>query len=219
MRDVLDDDERKVKPLSLLMITTAAILGSMIVYNAMWGRTTAERAQLMAEVPQGATTRMEVVVQPADAPTVTIKYDADIETVQRELLALGQYHGMVDGVNGQRTKSAVELYQQTNGLAITGVVTAELINHIRYTRKIKAASEFTGSVEPAAPLQKVNNSKYIFKAQSALGKLGYDIGEPTGDLDEATKAAILQFQMENGMEMDGKATAGLVEVLAKLATN
>jgi peptidoglycan hydrolase-like protein with peptidoglycan-binding domain len=219
MRDVLDDDERKVKPLSLLMITTAAILGSMIVYNAMWGRATAERAQLIAEIPQGATTRMEVVVPQADAPTVTIKYDADVEAVQRELLALGQYHGMVDGVNGQRTKSAVELYQQTNGLAITGEVTAELINHIRYTRKIKAASEFTGSVDQAEPLPKTNNSKFVFRAQAALAKLGYDIGEPTGDLDEATKAAILQFQMENGMEMDGQASAGLVAILAKSTGN
>jgi peptidoglycan hydrolase-like protein with peptidoglycan-binding domain len=219
MRDVLDDDERKVKPLSLVMITTAAILGSMIVYNAMWGRGTTERAQLIAEVPQGATTRMEVVVPNANAPTVTIKYDPDVETVQRELLALGTFHGMVDGVNGQRTKSAVELYQQINGLTITGEVSADLINHIRYTKKIKAASEFTGSLDTAEPAPKANNSKNIFRAQAALAKLGYDIGEPTGDLDEATKAAILQFQLDNGMEMDGIASAGLVAVLAKSAGN
>jgi peptidoglycan hydrolase-like protein with peptidoglycan-binding domain len=219
MRDVLDDDERKVKPLSLLMITTAAILGSMIVYNALWGRATAERAQLMAEVPQGATTRMEVVVASADVPTVIIKFDKNVEAIQRELLALGQYHGMVDGVNGQRTKSAVELYQQNNGLTVDGEVTVELINHIRYTRKIKAASEFTGSIEPTAPTAKESNSTFIFRAQSALGKLGYDIGEPTGDLDDATKAAVLQFEMENGLEMDGKITAGLVAILVKSADN
>jgi peptidoglycan hydrolase-like protein with peptidoglycan-binding domain len=120
---------------------------------------------------------------------------------------------------GQRTKSAIELYQQNSGLAVTGDTSPELLNHIRYTRKVQAASEFTGSVEPVKPTVKNDVSKYILKTQAALGKLGYDLGEPTGQLDEATKSAILQFQMENGLEMDGKASAGLAAVLEQVAGN
>jgi peptidoglycan hydrolase-like protein with peptidoglycan-binding domain len=218
MRDVLDDDERKVKPVSLLMVTTAAVLGSMIIYNAMWGQGSALRGQLAA-IPAGATTRMDVTVPPEDANTVVIKYDPAIEDVQRELLASGQFKGMVDGVNGQRTKSAVQQYQQENGLPVTGEVTPELISHIQYTRKVKAAAEFTGSIDPAPAVTKTDpnqeRAKDILKVQAALAKLGYDIGEPTGTLDEPTHAAILQYELENGLSMDGEIDAPLLASLLK----
>ncbi len=219
MRDVLDDDERKVKPVSLLMITTAAILGSMIIYNAVWKGGASQRQQLVAEVPLGATTHMEVIVPSADAPTVVIKYDPLVEDVQRELLAMGQYKGMVDGVNGQRTKLAIQQYQQVNGLPVTGEVSTELITHIEYARKIKAAAEFTGSIDPAPVKSMPNDSKNIIKVQAALANLGYDLGQPTGALDEATHAAILQFEMENGLAMDGAVNAELLAALTKTASN
>jgi peptidoglycan hydrolase-like protein with peptidoglycan-binding domain len=217
MRDVLDDDERKVKPVSLLMVTTAVILGSMIVYNAMWGKGSSSASLQMVAVPAGATTRMSVAVP--DVNTVIIKYDPAIEDVQRELLALGQYKGMVDGVNGQRTKIAIQQYQQDNSLPVTGEVTPELINHIQYTRKVKAAAEFTGSIDPApaVPTLKDDPTLDILKVQGALSKLGYDLGEPTGKLDDATRAAILKFEMENGLSMDGAVDAQLLAALAKPA--
>jgi peptidoglycan hydrolase-like protein with peptidoglycan-binding domain len=218
MRDVLDDDERKVKPVSLLMVSLAFVMSGMIVYNAMWGRGASSRLQQLAEVPAGATTRMDVTVPATDANTVIIKYDPAIEDVQRELLAIGQYKGMVDGVNGQRTKIAIQQYQQDNGLAITGEVTPDLMNHIRYTRKVKAAAEFTGSIEPApkpVAAAKNNPTQNILKVQAALSKMGYDLGEPTGQMDEATKAAILQYEMENGLSMDGAIDAPLIAALTQ----
>jgi peptidoglycan hydrolase-like protein with peptidoglycan-binding domain len=217
MRDVLDDDERKVKPVSLLMITTAAILGSMIIYNAVWSAGTVQRHQLFAEVPAGATTRMEVAVPSSDASTVVIKYDPLVEDVQRELLALGDYKGMVDGVNGQRTKQAIQQYQQTNGLAVNGEVSTELVTHIMYTRKIKAASETTGSIDPVPAKIIQDDSAKITKVQTALANLGYDLGEASGQLDEPTRAAILQFEMEKGLAMDGSINAELMAALSKPA--
>jgi peptidoglycan hydrolase-like protein with peptidoglycan-binding domain len=219
MRDVLDDDERKVKPVSLLMITTAAVLGSMIIYNAVWSAGTGQRQQLFADVPEGATTRMVVTVPSADTATVVIKYDPLVEDVQRELLAIGDYKGMVDGVNGIRTKQAIQQYQQSNGLPVTGEVSAELVSHIQYAKKIKAASEFTGSIEPAPAKIVRDDNKNIIKVQSALANLGYDLGEPSGKLDEPTHAAILQFEMENGLAMDGAVNAELMAALAKTASN
>lgn len=219
MRDVLDDDERKVKPVSLLMITTAAVLGSMIIYNAVWGAGTAQRRELFAEVPAGATTRMEVSVPSSDAATVVIKYDPLVEDVQRELLAIGDYKGMVDGVNGQRTKQAIQQYQQSNGLAVTGEVSTELVTHIMYNKKIKAAPEFTGSIDPAPAQIMQDESKKIMKVQSALADLGYDLGEASGKVDEATRTAILQYEMENGLAMDGAVNAELLAALAKITGN
>jgi peptidoglycan hydrolase-like protein with peptidoglycan-binding domain len=213
MRDVLDDDERKLKPVSLLMITTAAVLGSMIVYNAMFAQSATNQARQLAAVPAGATTRMQVTVPATDVNTVVFKYDPAVEDVQRELLAVGLFKGMVDGVIGQRTKLAIQQYQQVNGLPITGEVTPDLINHIKYTHKVQAASEFTGSIDaapgkvdaqaPVAAATSANEPTNIVKVQKALAQRGYDIGEPTGQLDAATKAAILQFEMDNGLAMNG----------------
>jgi peptidoglycan hydrolase-like protein with peptidoglycan-binding domain len=227
MRDVLEDDERKLRPVSLLLITTGIILSGMIVYN---GLTTGAVSNLASSQ---ATTRMEVTVPTIPTNTVVFKYDADVEDVQRELLASGHYKGMVDGVMGQRTTDAIQRYQQDNGLAITGQVSSELINHIRYTRKIKAAAEFTGSVEPSkveppvTPLQpaptqqaalstsKPNKKQAILRVQMSLANLGYDLGEPTGDMDDATRAAILQYEMDNGLAMNGVVDDPLLAALSK----
>lgn len=230
MRDVLDDDERNLKPTSVLLIFTAAILSGMIIYNGL--TTDGSRTNAALASPQ-ATTRMSVAAPQAQTSTVVFKYDTIVEDVQRELLASGQFKGMVDGVMGQRTALAIQQYQQDNGLAVTGAVSEELVNHIRYTRKIKAAAEFTGSVTPAkteiAPaLQTINMNQVakvepaqtsqrqaILRAQMTLANLGYDLGEPSGELDEATKAAILQYEMENGLAMEGVVDAPLLASLSK----
>jgi peptidoglycan hydrolase-like protein with peptidoglycan-binding domain len=222
MRDVLDDDERKVKPVSLLMVTTAAILSGMIIYNALWGKGSgAHTQQLVVAVPAGASTHMEVAVPMSDSNTVVIKYDPVIEDAQRELSATGHYTGIVDGVNGQHTKMAIQKFQEDNGLPVTGEVTPDLMNRIRYMHKVKAASEFTGSLDPA-PAQaevKANDNQDIIKVQAALAKLGYDLGEPTGKMDDETRAAILQFEMDNGLSMDGAIDASVLAALAKPAGN
>jgi peptidoglycan hydrolase-like protein with peptidoglycan-binding domain len=232
MRDVLDDDERKLRPTSLILIATATILSGMIVYN---GLTAGSNTRQLALTSPQATTRMEVTVPDSSANTVVFKYDADVENVQRELLATGHYKGLVDGVMGERTKQAIQQYQQDNALAVTGDVSNSLVNHIRYTRKIKAAAEFTGSVEPSQidvappalkPVQPINVQKAqapvkqnkhqaILRVQMSLANLGYDLGEPSGVMDDATRAAILQYEMENGLAMEGVIDDPLLASLTK----
>ena len=223
MRDVIDDDDRKVRPTSMLMLTSATILGAMIIYNALASNTS-------KSPPLHGTTRMQVSLPEQSSNTVVFKYDADVENLQRELLATGHYKGMVDGVMGQRTQLAIQNYQHDNALQETGLVSGALINHIRFTRKIKAAAEFTGSVDPlaqadATPVRKPvlkqatafkpNKQQQVLRAQMTLANLGYDLGDPTGTLDEPTRAAILKFQMDNGLAMDGDVNASLLTALTK----
>jgi peptidoglycan hydrolase-like protein with peptidoglycan-binding domain len=252
MRDVLEDDERKVRPLGLLMLTTSAVLSVMILYNTMYGQNNQGRASTVT-----ASTHVEVPV-PIDASnTVVFKYDANVEDVQRELLATGHFKGLVDGVNGQKTKIAIQQFQQETGLAITGEITPDLINHIRYTRKVKAASEYTGSINPAPEAPPVlarqvvsqqvlaepepavaapvvpkpkktlkNNSatavpkplqnNNVITVQRALAAKGYEVGAANGKMSAATRAAILKYELDNGMPMDGVIDLPL---LAALNTN
>jgi peptidoglycan hydrolase-like protein with peptidoglycan-binding domain len=135
-------------------------------------------------------------------------------------------------------------------------VSKDLATHVQYTNKLKAASEFTGSVDPAPPadniaslinpeplVQAANepgkselppaaiakgtslapaiNAKImrIKSVQIALSSMGYPAGKVTGSLNEATKSAILKFEMDNGLAMDGVVDAKLLEALQITADN
>ena len=258
MRDVLDEETGRLKPLSALLLVLAAILASFITYNAMFGQHGDSSTRVASNLNPGASgaTPMDGNVPVDPANTITIKYDPTVQDVQRALLESGIYHGQVDGVIGQRTKLAIEQYQQANGLAVTGEVSKDLATHIQYTNKLKAASEFTGSVEPAAmevpilssqspkPLaQSANedgkselgaatlkntislapaiNAKQlrVKRVQIALSSLGYQSGKVTGSLNGATKSAILKFELDNGLPMDGVVNARLLKALQITASN
>ena len=204
VKDVLDDGW-KIRPLSMLLLVCAGTLSSMIVYNAIAKQPVGARLAVASGVP----------TQPIN--TVVLKYDPLIQDAQRELLALGVYKGSVDGVNGLHTKQAIQDYQQLNGLPLTGEVSDDLINHMRFSHKVQAASEFTGSVapagaqvvQPAKPAQDLN----IKKVQVALAGMGYDINKLDGMLNDETHSAILKYQMDNGLDMGGTVDTGLLEAL------
>ncbi len=258
MRDVLDEETGRLKPLSALLLLGAAILAAMISYNAMFAQHIdfGPHLAVNGQTDQSGLSHVDGAVPADPANTIVIKYDPVVEDVQRALLVSGIYHGQVDGVNGQRTKSAIAEYQQANGLPVTGEVSKELATHIQYTNKLKAASEFTGSVEPASlevpiltqskskpALQSANedgkselgattlknsislapaiNAKQlrIKRVQIALSSLGYKAGKVTGSLNESTKSAILKFEMDNGLAMDGVVNSKLLQALQITSSN
>lgn len=55
------------------------------------------------------------------------KKDVDIKTIQSLLIKAGYIPGKVDGIYGERTKSAIVRFQQVNGLPVTGIPSEELM--------------------------------------------------------------------------------------------
>ncbi|MDE2444898.1 MAG: peptidoglycan-binding protein [Alphaproteobacteria bacterium] len=254
MRDILSDDEHKLKPLSLVMLTTSAILSTMILYNTIFAQPRAEPSVLSAAQPAGAKAGAAVNMPVAAGSTVVFQYDVTVEEVQRALLAIGLFKGLVDGVNGQRTKNAIQLYQQQAGLPVTGEITPALLAKLRYTQRVKAASEYTGSITPApavavttepSPLaqaalraseepvsakiaprvaaaappvgptpKKLTQNTRVMSAQKLLVAKGYSISAVNGQMNAETRAAILQFEMDNGLEMQGIVDVSLLQALA-----
>jgi peptidoglycan hydrolase-like protein with peptidoglycan-binding domain len=201
--------EPRLRPSTAIVAIISATLGSMILYNVFLGQDGHPDGQMTA-----GTARMSVTGPGKRTQSITLKYEELVEDVQRELLATGHFQGLVDGVNGPRTKLAVEHYQKAGGLAVTGEVSKKLLEHIRYTRKIAQASDFTGSVAPPAPEAPLpffaaKTDKDILQLQQRLAKLGYDPGSRSGTLDDATRASILIFQMDRGLAMDGKISPSL----------
>jgi peptidoglycan hydrolase-like protein with peptidoglycan-binding domain len=230
VKDVIDENEWKMKPLSMLLTVSAGILGTMIIYNSVFHQPA--RLRLVQGLPGGATTHLDVPAPTDGATTVMLKYDPLIEDAQRELLAMGLFKGMVDGVNGQRTKQAIAQYQQMNGLPATGEATQDVINHIKFTRKVQAAAQFTGSTQPVAegtqpkaptavvpaPVVSAVQIQQIKKVQVALAGLGYGINQTDGKISEETRAAILKYEMDNGLDMVGAIDDSLLAAL-KISAN
>ena len=221
VKDVILDDGWKLKPVSALLLLLAGGLSVMIVWNA-----------LANQKHQAATTAANA---PASGEVIVLKYDPQIQEAQSEMLALGVYAGPVDGVYAPRTKQAIETYQKLNGLEQTGVATPELINHMKFTHKVQAAAQFTGSVTPAAVdpvLSTTPQAAAVYekaaadaadaakakelavkKVQLALASLGYKIKKMDGQVSAETRSAILKYQMDNGLDMSGTVDKDLTAAL------
>lgn len=223
VKDVIMDDGWKLKPVSAVLLLAAATLSSAIAWNAL----------IHQKHPQMA--GLATATAAATGDLVVLKYDPMIQQAQREMLALGVYNGPIDGVNGQSTKQAIASYQQLNGLPQNGVATPELVNHMKFTHKVQAAAQFTGSIAPttaevvaapkpqttviyekaAAEAAAATKAKEVSvkKVQVALAGLGYKIKKMDGHISAETRAAILKYEMDNGMDMNGAVDKTLTDAL------
>jgi peptidoglycan hydrolase-like protein with peptidoglycan-binding domain len=228
---IVVDEPRASKPIAVVLSAGAFVGTCAIVFNAFFNQPVSKGA-LPNLVADGARTRVTVTADDKTSRVITLKYDALVEDVQRELLATGHFNGLVDGVTGPKTKIAVETYQRENKLDATGEVSKSLLEHIQYTRKLNQAAEFTGSVAPeelpepkpvvappqAAKIVKTEQpapggDKAILRVQERLAVLGYDPGSRSGQLDEGTRSAILIFEMDQGLPMQGKISKQLLAAL------
>jgi peptidoglycan hydrolase-like protein with peptidoglycan-binding domain len=223
------DEPRPSKPFAIVLSAAALAGCCSILFNAFFGQAN----QVVSDGgPATASTSTRVV---------TLKYDALIEDIQRELLATGHFKGLVDGVTGPRTRVAIETYQRDNKMDVTGEATKGLLEHIQYTRKVNQAAEFTGSLTPSrvdakpvvVPLAKLpkplkkpltkpqasSGDGAILKLQQRLAELGYDPGSRSGQLDEGTRSAILIFEMDQGLPMEGKISKALLSALKAAETS
>ena len=59
--------------------------------------------------------------------------DATVAAVQRRLARAGYYHGSIDGVIGQGTRTAIRGFERNNGLPVDGVIDRELLRTMGLT--------------------------------------------------------------------------------------
>jgi peptidoglycan hydrolase-like protein with peptidoglycan-binding domain len=213
---VVVDAPRQTKPFAIALSLVAFLGSGAIVYNLFFNQVSSVATVASAD----GSTRVTVSPGQKSSRTITLKYDSMVEDVQRELLATGHFNGLVDGVTGPRTKIAIEAYQRDNKIDVTGEISKGLLEHIQYMRKLNQAAEFTGSVTPrvtapavvvqsAVPKAKTSDNA-IAKVQQRLAQLGYDPGSRSGQLDEGTRSAIMIFEMDHGLPMQGKISKGLL---------
>jgi peptidoglycan hydrolase-like protein with peptidoglycan-binding domain len=169
-----------------------------------------------------ATIRIEREPQPVAA----IPKDPAIERVQSVLHDLGLYSGMVDGLNGPNTRTAILSYQKIDGLPQTGEVDEVLLTRLdggpttagivprpvpapRSAMQSAAARNQTG-----APVGEADSR--VTKIQAGLKAFGNEGIEIDGKVGSRTRSAILEFQTLFGLPETGEPDEQLYQKMREI---
>ncbi len=207
MVGIVEQDGQTLSPLNVGAIVLTVGLGAWIAWNALMQQPV-DSASL--ELPPGATAKIFVDPQETPGGTITLRFDPAIEEIQKALAASGYYNGPVDGISGRRTRTAIEAFQQANGLDVTGQASPELADRIRLAQAFTQAAGITSSTAPTPSTDTVT-----LQVQRDLSELGYSPGSINGTIGPETREAIRAFERERGLPETGSISEPLLAELAK----
>jgi peptidoglycan hydrolase-like protein with peptidoglycan-binding domain len=212
MHDELPKQPRRNRILPFTAWTLSAVMAFAIVGNALFGQQPRPLPVQAGLEPQASVDAAGPETPQVGVRTIQLKFDPVVEAVQRELITAGYYKGIADGINGRKTRQAVIAYQEAVGLQPDGQPTAELAEHIRFTRAVAQAALFTGTIE-AAPDADIRAA--IRRVQTALTELSYSPGAVNGELTRQTRDAIIAFQRDHNMPETGEINDALMAELGR----
>jgi peptidoglycan hydrolase-like protein with peptidoglycan-binding domain len=131
--------------------------------------------------------------------------------VQQQLAQAGVYRGRADGVWGPDSETALQQYQSTHGLLVTGELnpaTARMLGLdpaqlVQQEQQAAAAPYNSGTLSPDA----------VRAVQSRLGQLGFYRGAADGVWGPGTQQAIAQFQESRGLQPNSQLNPATVNAL------
>ncbi len=127
-----------------------------------------------------------------------------IMAAQEALEALGYDPGPADGVAGGNTERAVRTFQEEFGLAVTGEVSAALVD-----RMLAEVAGGGASAEKRLERGGLLRS-YTRAVQDGLRRLGYDPGPVDGLVGPMTRKAVRAWQAAAGIEVTGEISGALL---------
>ena len=167
----------------------------------------------------------------AQAQTYRLGDEADeIATVQTALKKLKLYTGDSTGHFGEKTETAIRLFQSRNHLATNGILSEETLVAICEKAGIdvpvssgsststststttKTSSSTT--VSSGSMLRYDSSGDAVLKLQQDLQALGYYSGTISGHFGSLTEAAVMNFQRKNGLSPDGIAGTKTLDTIA-----
>jgi peptidoglycan hydrolase-like protein with peptidoglycan-binding domain len=154
---------------------------------------------------------------PASAPATTAMSEQArgqlVANIQRELNRRGYYDGVVDGVWGARTDTAVRDFIQATGAKVNADANDALLRAITAAPARRAAAPARTN-DPIAAL--IAPSQRLLAVQRALNDFAYGPVNPTGLYDSQTRAAIERFERARGMPVTGQVSDRLVRELSSV---
>ncbi|MCM8899788.1 peptidoglycan-binding protein [Caldicoprobacter algeriensis] len=149
---------------------------------------------------------------------------SQVVTLQRRLNELGYNCGAADGVFGSRTRQAVMVFQRDNGLAVDGIVGPKTIAKLFAVNNPPQNQNPEPSAPPSNDKQTSGGSEngnqnatppitttlrlgsrgsQVVTLQRRLNELGYNCGAADGVFGSRTRQAVMAFQRDNGLAVDG----------------
>ena len=152
---------------------------------------------------------------------------AAVTTLQKRLQELGYLGGTVDGKFGVETEAAVIAFQQSNNLTADGkagtATQSKLFsgtgnrasgNAVRIAGKNVSGRDASGIASTGyETLEFGSTGEAVRKLQNRLDALGYKPGYTDGKFGAGTEAAVMAFQANNNLTVDGKAGPATQRVL------
>jgi len=130
---------------------------------------------------------------------------AALTQVQERLRQAGAYGGRADGVWGPDSQSALERFQQRNGLQVTGTLnqaTAATLG-LNPGELLGGGATASGTAAPEAEPGSLSRPA-VRNLQSRLRVLGFYRGTVDGIWGAGTQAAIERFQQGRGLQPTGQ---------------
>lgn len=149
------------------------------------------------------------VLDASAAPEFTPRdFELTTKDVQSMLSTKGYDVGKLDGVMGPRTEAAIKQFQKDRGLKVDGKVgpkTRAAMEASAYSvpMDVKFSSDVSDMSDALTVSGNIKKSKEEkLDVQKALLELGYDVGAVDGIIGTKTRAAIRQFQKDQGLKAD-----------------
>ena len=124
-----------------------------------------------------------------------------VRNMQERLRDLGYLADDADGIFGERTEAAVELFQQENGLTVNGVANEATLKRLYSSN----AAECSSYIE----LRRGDSGYRVRALNERLKELYYLEGDAGSYYSSATAEAVRRFQAEIGLRQSGRASASL----------
>jgi peptidoglycan hydrolase-like protein with peptidoglycan-binding domain len=199
------------RPIDSLAGALAGACTIMILVNAL---------ALQQGRPAAATDRQaEPPARPAAQRVDAPKRSELVAQVQTALAERGLYEGVVDGLMGAGTASAVRAFEQSQGAPATGEASEKILAALLTAPMLKAEAKFeTKPTAPAAPTQAITTGSAapnprLMAAQRALAKIGYGPVSIDGKLGAETRSAIRTFERDRGMPETGEPSPAVLRAL------
>ena len=154
---------------------------------------------LLAALTAGAAARADV---PVDMTS------SEVLLMEQRLSKLGYFTSEPDDTYDAETRSALESFQQANGLDVTGAAdsaTLERLNSLDALSRQDYLTRFSNAYAGMAALEKGSVSNDVLVLQRKLKEYGFFSDEPDGAFSDATQRAVESFQMVNGLSVTGVA--------------
>ena len=135
----------------------------------------------------------------------------EVLDVQSRLSSLGYDVGTdgVDGLFGTDTRMAVMCFQQQNGLLVDGIVAGNTWQELVEARYDSGERLLYLRMPPFRGAD-------VLMLQRALNRLGFNAGPEDAIFGARTERAVLDFQKNAGLVMDGMVDESVLRVMAKV---